>query len=170
MFFNPINDVSFALGRLRLIGSVVLVDAEVHPVGRDALDQRVDLGHVVAAGHLVDRSALMWNRFIVVGPATDPARLSGLGDPAEAFKRIRAAGTPVTRAASTYCTPFSVSTCPRTNRAYCTQPVTASVMIRFLIPAPNTAMIVTGALVGSSGAMASCRGSPPASATCAASE
>jgi len=47
---------------------------------------------VVAAGHLVDRTPLMWNRFIVVGPETDPAKISGLSDPVEAFKRIHAAG------------------------------------------------------------------------------
>ncbi len=47
---------------------------------------------VVAAGHLVDRTPLMWNRFIVAGPASDPAKISGVSDPAEAFKRIRATG------------------------------------------------------------------------------
>ncbi|MDB4981522.1 MAG: extracellular solute-binding protein family 1 [Myxococcales bacterium] len=47
---------------------------------------------VVAAGHLVERSPLMWNRFVIVGPATDAAKLSGLTDPADAFRRIRASG------------------------------------------------------------------------------
>ena len=47
---------------------------------------------VVAAGHLVDRIPLMWNRFIVVGPAADPAKISGLIDPVEAFRKLRASG------------------------------------------------------------------------------
>lgn len=47
---------------------------------------------VVAAGHLLDRTPLMWNRFIIVGPATDPAKVSGLDDPREALKRIRGCG------------------------------------------------------------------------------
>jgi tungstate transport system substrate-binding protein len=46
----------------------------------------------VAAGHLVDRVPLMWNQFLIVGPEHDPAKIAGLGDPAEAFRRIRAAG------------------------------------------------------------------------------
>ncbi len=46
----------------------------------------------VAAGHLVDRVPLMWNQFVIVGPAQDPAKIGGLADPAEAFRRIRAAG------------------------------------------------------------------------------
>ena len=46
----------------------------------------------VAAGHLVDRVPLMWNQFLIVGPEHDPAKIAGVGDPAEAFRRIRAAG------------------------------------------------------------------------------
>jgi len=46
----------------------------------------------VAAGHLVDRVPLMWNQFTIVGPPQDPAKIAGLADPAEAFRRIRAAG------------------------------------------------------------------------------
>lgn len=49
---------------------------------------------VVAAGHLVDRSPLMWNRFFIVGPPADPAHLAGVADPVEAFRRLRAAGAP----------------------------------------------------------------------------
>ncbi len=46
----------------------------------------------VAAGHLVDRVPLMWNQFLIVGPPQDPAKIAGIADPAEAFRRIRAAG------------------------------------------------------------------------------
>jgi tungstate transport system substrate-binding protein len=46
----------------------------------------------VAAGHLVDRVPLMWNQFLIVGPPEDPAKIAGLADPAEAFRRIHAAG------------------------------------------------------------------------------
>jgi tungstate transport system substrate-binding protein len=46
----------------------------------------------VAAGHLVDRVPLMWNQFLIVGPPQDPAKIAGLNDPAEAFRRIRGAG------------------------------------------------------------------------------
>jgi tungstate transport system substrate-binding protein len=46
----------------------------------------------VAAGHLVDRVPLMWNQFLIVGPPQDPAKILGLADPAEAFRRIHAAG------------------------------------------------------------------------------
>jgi tungstate transport system substrate-binding protein len=45
----------------------------------------------VAAGHLVDRVPLMWNQFLIVGPPQDPAKIAGLTDPGEAFRRIRAA-------------------------------------------------------------------------------
>jgi tungstate transport system substrate-binding protein len=45
----------------------------------------------VAAGHLVDRVPLMWNQFLIVGPPQDPAKILGLADPGEAFRRIRAA-------------------------------------------------------------------------------
>lgn len=44
----------------------------------------------VDAGHGVERRDIMWNDFIVVGPAADPAGVSGLRDAAEAFRRIRA--------------------------------------------------------------------------------
>ncbi|MHC4135695.1 MAG: ABC transporter substrate-binding protein [Planctomycetota bacterium] len=45
----------------------------------------------VGAGHGVDRKDIMWNDFVVAGPPTDPAGVSGLRDAAEAFRRIRAA-------------------------------------------------------------------------------
>jgi tungstate transport system substrate-binding protein len=47
---------------------------------------------VVASGDVVDRRPLMWNRFLLVGPAADPANAAGAaGDAVEAFRRIRAA-------------------------------------------------------------------------------
>ena len=48
----------------------------------------------VAAGDLVERAPLMWNRFVLVGPPADPAKIAGLGDPLEALRRIRRAGAP----------------------------------------------------------------------------
>lgn len=47
---------------------------------------------VVAEGHLVERTPLMWNRFFIVGPPSDPAGIKDVEDPAEAFRRIRAVG------------------------------------------------------------------------------
>lgn len=48
----------------------------------------------VEQGHLVDRRPLMWNRFLIVGPVEDPAKVrDARGDATEAFRRIRAAGT-----------------------------------------------------------------------------
>ncbi len=44
----------------------------------------------VEKGQLVDRRPLMWNRFLIAGPAEDPARVRGTADPTEAFRRIRA--------------------------------------------------------------------------------
>ncbi|HXV86514.1 MAG TPA: substrate-binding domain-containing protein [Gemmatimonadales bacterium] len=44
----------------------------------------------VREGLGLDRRLLMHNEFIVVGPATDPARIRGLADPAAAFRAIAA--------------------------------------------------------------------------------
>lgn len=46
----------------------------------------------LAAGFGVDRRPVMQSAFIVVGPPDDPARVRGLGDAAEALRRIAAAG------------------------------------------------------------------------------
>ena len=48
----------------------------------------------VAEGYGVDRRDVMYNDFVVVGPKADPAKVKGLGDTAEAFKRVAASGTP----------------------------------------------------------------------------
>lgn len=45
----------------------------------------------VAEGAGVDRRDVMYNDFVVVGPKTDPAKIKGLGDTVEAFRRIAAA-------------------------------------------------------------------------------
>lgn len=45
----------------------------------------------IAAGHGVNRRALMRNDFLVVGPADDPADVAGAGGPVAAFERIAAA-------------------------------------------------------------------------------
>ncbi len=42
----------------------------------------------MAAGHGVNRRLVMHNDFVIVGPAADPAGVRGLGDAAEAFRRI----------------------------------------------------------------------------------
>ncbi len=48
----------------------------------------------VADGHGVSRADVMYNDFVVVGPATDPAGLAGMGDAAAALARIAAAEAP----------------------------------------------------------------------------
>ncbi len=47
----------------------------------------------VAEGFGVNRMDVMHNDFIIVGPAHDPARIRGLSDAKEAFKRIAQSGT-----------------------------------------------------------------------------
>ncbi len=46
----------------------------------------------VAAGHGVDRRDVMYNDFIILGPASDPAGIASAKTAAEAFARIAAAG------------------------------------------------------------------------------
>ncbi len=48
----------------------------------------------VAAGHGVARHAVMYNDFVVVGPAADPAGVRGMGDAPAALRRIAAAESP----------------------------------------------------------------------------
>ena len=42
----------------------------------------------IAAGHAPRRRPLMYNSFVIVGPAADPARIRGSASPAEAFEKI----------------------------------------------------------------------------------
>lgn len=46
----------------------------------------------VAGGYGTERSDVMSNDFVIVGAPADPARVRGLGDPAEALRRIAAVG------------------------------------------------------------------------------
>ena len=43
---------------------------------------------LVARGHALDRQDIMFNDFIIVGPKSDPAKIAGLKDAAEALRRI----------------------------------------------------------------------------------
>jgi tungstate transport system substrate-binding protein len=55
---------------------------------------RIGEDKFVAAGHGVDRRAVMFNDFLLVGPRSDPAHIRGLKDASEAFRRIAAGGAP----------------------------------------------------------------------------
>lgn len=48
----------------------------------------------VARGHGTDRRRVMYNDFVIVGPAADPAGVRELDDAAEALRRIAATGAP----------------------------------------------------------------------------
>lgn len=48
----------------------------------------------IAQGHGLDRRDVMHNDFVLVGPKDDPAKVLGLKDIAEAFRRIQAARAP----------------------------------------------------------------------------
>jgi tungstate transport system substrate-binding protein len=47
---------------------------------------------LVARGIAMERRDVMYNDFVIAGPATDPARVRGMRDAAAALKRIREAG------------------------------------------------------------------------------
>src|SRR5687768_5919120 len=53
---------------------------------------RADEERLVARGVGKARAEVMWNDFVIAGPASDPARIRALRDAPEALKRIRAAG------------------------------------------------------------------------------
>ena len=48
----------------------------------------------VADGWGVKRYDVMYNDFIIVGPAADPAKIAGVKDPVQAFKQIAEARAP----------------------------------------------------------------------------
>ncbi len=48
----------------------------------------------VARGNGADRRDIMWNDFVVLGPAADPAGVRGLTDPVDAFRRVAAKRAP----------------------------------------------------------------------------
>lgn len=62
-------------------------DADVLLVHSPAAEQAF-----VDAGFGVERARVMFNDFVVVGPADDPAGIAGTGDVAEAFARLAATG------------------------------------------------------------------------------
>lgn len=64
-------------------------DADVVFVHDRAAEERF-----VREGFGVARRHVMYNDFVVIGPATDPARIAGLTDTAEALRRIAAARAP----------------------------------------------------------------------------
>jgi tungstate transport system substrate-binding protein len=64
-------------------------DADVVFVHDTAAEERF-----VAEGFGVRRFAVMFNDFVIAGPAADPARVAGLRDVVEAYRRIAAAGAP----------------------------------------------------------------------------
>lgn len=53
---------------------------------------RPDEDRFVAEGHGVNRRDVMYNDFVLVGPASDPARVKGLREAVEALRRIARAG------------------------------------------------------------------------------
>ncbi len=63
-------------------------DADVAMVHAPSLEDAF-----MAQGHGLCRSALMYNRFLVVGPASDPAGIAGLTNATEAFGRIWHSGS-----------------------------------------------------------------------------
>jgi tungstate transport system substrate-binding protein len=64
-------------------------DADVVFVHDRAAEERF-----VAEGFGGPRRHVMFNDFVITGPAADPARIAGLGDTAEALRRISAARAP----------------------------------------------------------------------------
>jgi tungstate transport system substrate-binding protein len=48
----------------------------------------------VQEGFFVNRHDLMYNDFVIIGPANDPLKIKGLKSPAAAFQKIAAAGGP----------------------------------------------------------------------------
>ena len=48
----------------------------------------------VEEGYFVNRHDVMYNDFVIIGPASDPLQIKGLTSAAEAFKKIAAAGGP----------------------------------------------------------------------------
>ncbi len=48
----------------------------------------------MAAGHGVRREDVMYNDFVIVGPANDPAEVKGLGSAVEAFQKIATSNSP----------------------------------------------------------------------------
>lgn len=77
--------VSAGSGELLALGARGDLDALIaHSPGAEA--------RFMAAGHGLDRSRVMENDFLIVGPAGDPAAIGGMSDAAAALARIDSAG------------------------------------------------------------------------------
>lgn len=48
----------------------------------------------IAAGHGIARLPVMYNEYVIVGPASDPAGIAGAGSAVEAMRQLAAAGQP----------------------------------------------------------------------------
>ncbi len=77
----PVRVISVGTGKALKLGENGDVDAIL-------VHSRPDEDRFVAAGHGVNRRDVMYNDFVVVGPASDPAKVRGLRDAIEAFRRI----------------------------------------------------------------------------------
>jgi len=78
-----------AVGTGQSIKNAANCDGDVLLVHARAAEQAF-----VAAGLGVKRFDLMYNDFVIVGPGSDPAGVSGMSDVAEAFAKIAAFGAP----------------------------------------------------------------------------
>ena len=68
----------------------VMKYAEAGDVDLVFTHSRTDEERLVARGIGKARADVMWNDFVIAGPAADPARVRGVRDAAEALRRIRA--------------------------------------------------------------------------------
>jgi tungstate transport system substrate-binding protein len=78
-----------ALGTGQALDAARRGDADVVLVHDRAAEERF-----VAAGHGGPRHPIMFNDFVIIGPAADPAGIAGLRDAAAALAKIAAAGAP----------------------------------------------------------------------------
>ena len=78
-----------ALGTGQALDTARRGDADVVLVHDPEAERRF-----VAEGFATRRQDVMYNDFVIVGPASDPAKLAGLKDAAEALRRIAAAQAP----------------------------------------------------------------------------
>src|SRR5947199_5217353 len=74
----------------QILRSAANVDLDVVITHAPALEQRL----LVGPGHALLRCPLAASRFVVVGPAADPARVATAVTAGEAFRRIAVAGGP----------------------------------------------------------------------------
>ena len=78
--------ISVGTGQALAIGA--RGDADVVLVHAPSLEEKF-----VADGNGVNRTYVMYNDFVILGPQEDPAGISGLEDGPEAFRRIAATGS-----------------------------------------------------------------------------